>query len=386
MPFELTGVSQYAGYAVTPKKQGETHVTVRLMDFVMNDDELFIKAAEAFLSGLLSHVSEDLRPHPSTIDNLLGIIRRDGTASLYVNEIVSRALIRPKRDIEGGEKVYTDDIADIAALRLSTGTLSDQGLTYADITLPEDAGVIVLLSDGWKKGIFFDFKPLRPPFENRDFKIEKALGDCYSQLTCAHLRDISETEWEGFLAEGWFPFIALKRETILEMRTCVTVQDKLDLRLEDIAKDFDNVLEKRKGSWKRNRLMAGHIAIIERACERYLEGDYICSAHLIYNRLEGIMREIHTANKHTSNPKHQTSLTNAVTDKMIEDSGHSLLLPDRFKKFLNEVYFANFDPSDPKGISRNTVSHGVAPVGDFDKKTVLVGLLTLDQLLYYAQN
>lgn len=385
MPFELTGVSQYVGYAATSKKAAEQYATVCPADFVLNDDILFANLAEAFLSGLLNLVPEESRPRPEKIDSMLGIIRKDATASLYVDELVIQTRIRGKRDIAPG-KIYADDIADIDQLKFSVPTLIENRLVFNDLALPSDSGIIVLLSSGWKKGIFFDFKPLHEPFEPRGYEIEKALGDCWSHLTCGHLRNIPETEWNAFIAEGWFPFIALKRQTILDMRTNAAVGDKIDLLLENIANDFDGVLDARRESWKKNRLMSGHIEIIEKACERYREADYLCSAHLIYNRLEGIMREIHAANQHQSNPKHQTSLSNAVTDKMIEEASHSLLLPERFKDFLNKVYFANFDPSDPKGISRNTVSHGVAPINDFDKKTVLVGLLTLDHLLYYVQN
>ena len=46
---------------------------------------------------------------------------------------------------------------------------------------------------------------------------------------------------------------------------------------------------------------------------------------------------------------------------------------------------AKFDPRSPKDLSRNTVSHGVAPVEKFSLKSSLIGLLILDQLFYYMR-
>ena len=64
---------------------------------------------------------------------------------------------------------------------------------------------------------------------------------------------------------------------------------------------------------------------------------------------------------------------------------YSLFLPKNFRRFLAEVYFAGFDPRNPVGLSRNTVSHGVAPIEDFTLKGSLIGLLILDQLYFYRR-
>ena len=61
----------------------------------------------------------------------------------------------------------------------------------------------------------------------------------------------------------------------------------------------------------------------------------------------------------------------------------SLLLPDHFGRFLSEVYFRDFNPLRPAGLSRHTVAHGVAHPNDFSRQRALLGLLILDQLSYF---
>lgn len=54
-----------------------------------------------------------------------------------------------------------------------------------------------------------------------------------------------------------------------------------------------------------------------------------------------------------------------------------------FHKYLDEVYFRNFDPDNPTNISRNTIAHGVAKSQDFSIKAATIGFLILDQLFYF---
>lgn len=68
-----------------------------------------------------------------------------------------------------------------------------------------------------------------------------------------------------------------------------------------------------------------------------------------------------------------------------EDSQRKVLLPDKFERYLSEVYFKDFNPNQPEGVSRNTVSHGVAPVEDFSEKATVIGFLILDQLFYFLE-
>jgi hypothetical protein len=58
----------------------------------------------------------------------------------------------------------------------------------------------------------------------------------------------------------------------------------------------------------------------------------------------------------------------------------SLLLPDRFKQHLFEIYFAGFDPKKPQGNPRNTVSHDVVDAKLLDCKAAAMAFLILLQI------
>jgi hypothetical protein len=63
----------------------------------------------------------------------------------------------------------------------------------------------------------------------------------------------------------------------------------------------------------------------------------------------------------------------------------SRFLPNNFQCYLEEVYFANFDPRNPDVLSRHSVAHGVAVAQDFSLKAATIGLLILDQLSFYLR-
>ena len=79
----------------------------------------------------------------------------------------------------------------------------------------------------------------------------------------------------------------------------------------------------------------------------------------------------------------QRELANLAVRTKIENE-KSLLLPQRFKHYLNDVYFADFNPESGNiPLSRNSLGHGVAKATDFDKKSAVLGLLTVHQLFYF---
>jgi hypothetical protein len=57
-----------------------------------------------------------------------------------------------------------------------------------------------------------------------------------------------------------------------------------------------------------------------------------------------------------------------------------------FQKYLDEAYFAHFEPGKPARMSRTSVGHGVADAADFNQKAACIGFLVLDQLFYFLPN
>ena len=111
---------------------------------------MFIKRLEGFPNELLSLLPPDRRVSPSRVDHMLAVIRRDRTATLYVNELGITAGITIGRSFKKGEHVFRNDIMDIATTE------------FDGIPVPDDAGIALIFSVGWRKGFYYDFAPSAP--------------------------------------------------------------------------------------------------------------------------------------------------------------------------------------------------------------------------------
>jgi hypothetical protein len=68
-------------------------------------------------------------------------------ATIYINELDILTEVVPKREFQAGERVGKEDIAGITELK------------FANVTIPEDNAIIFYFCVGWRRGIFFDFRP-----------------------------------------------------------------------------------------------------------------------------------------------------------------------------------------------------------------------------------
>jgi len=127
-------------------------------------------------------------------------------------------------------------------------------------------------------------------------------------------------------------------------------------------------------------LFQQHANAIHTAARHFLAGDHLSAAHLLYPRIEGILRHYYHASGATTNPKQNDFLTAAAAGARQGRHGYCLLLLDRFEAFLRNVIFVAFDPLQPAGVSRHTIAHGLATA--CDDKSVAVALLTLHHLFY----
>lgn len=72
---------------------------------------------------------------------------------------------------------------------------------------------------------------------------------------------------------------------------------------------------------------------------------------------------------------------NAVAS--LSDNSYSLLLPLQFQKYLDQVFFTNFDDGQVNIlVSRNSAIHGVAAAADFTLETSMLGSLICAQLFH----
>jgi hypothetical protein len=170
---------------------------------------------------------------------------------------------------------------------------------------------------------------------------------------------------------------------IQKMLSHIRNQWSVDDLLTEISSEVNDGINDMLTRWKQNSLFQSHIELIQRATERYIQKDFVSATAILYPRIEGIMRDFH----HTSGTNSEASQKNLITSVIepqakIKD-GLNLLLPDMFRRYLQDVYFCAFEPGKPAPLSRNSVGHGVADPKDFSLKGDTIGLLIIDQLFFF---
>ena len=157
-----------AGYALTSARKDE-FVDVVFREFTSTEDgQYFIQRLEELPNEILGRMRSKVMP--SQVDHLLAIYRRDGTATIYLNELEIIAQARAARPVEAGQAVTKSDVADIESLELG-------------VEIPDDAGFFFIFSIGWRKGLFYDFEPVigKSP-QTRQYDTSSALAQAYAHL------------------------------------------------------------------------------------------------------------------------------------------------------------------------------------------------------------
>jgi hypothetical protein len=371
MPFQITFDDLPAGYAVKSARHGD-EVQAITTEFTSSEDgERFISRLEGMPTDILNRLSPEDQILPHNVYLMLAIIRKDLTATVFLNEELKLNLkVRPKRDFEKGQPVYDDDYASI------------EELSFEGITIPEDTGFLFINSRGWRKSLLFDLSPLHG--EPRTYNLNKVLGHYCAYLHFQYIFQITESQWSTIIGQGWFPFVSLKQQTNKRMIAWAEAGFDIDELTEEIEAEIAPELDRKLKSWASRKSFALHIPFFTEAIQNHREKKYISSTSILYPRIEGLMRS-HFASVSTGDKPKVKSMIDSVTDHVQADNPSSLILPAKFKDYLTKVVFAHFDHNDPQGLNRNTVSHGVAPTELYSLKNSLRGILILDQLFFLMQ-
>lgn len=200
MPYEITFEMTPLGHAAEAVRKGSS-VKVCYSAFLSSEDgQEFIHRLEDFPNHLLGKIPFEGRIPPSQVDHILAVIRRDKTATLYVNELTQVLGIISGRSIPEGEHVFKNDIVDIATMR------------FEGVSVPDDAGVFLVFSVGWRKGLYYDFSPLDPNLDiRRSVHLPTIFGQCFSHVLFQERFGILEAEWDSLFKAKWFPFAGLQK-------------------------------------------------------------------------------------------------------------------------------------------------------------------------------
>ena len=359
-----------AGYSASIGKSGEM-VSVITREFTSSEDgDFFIARLEGIPTQIISQLPQESGIKCSNIDHLLAIIDNEGDCEVYANELEIISMVRAKRAVKKNEPMYEDDLADIVSLE------------FEGVIIPENSSIVVILSKGWRKGLFFDFSPVHNEGENRDYELSTMLGHYYNYLFFQDLYKISKKEWSKFFQQQWFPFVGLKAKNVRKLVDYIRADWNADEILEEISLDVTESLKSKMNDWEKTDFFGVHLDFFKRACDRFLEGDFISCTSILYPRIEGLLRDLNKEVKAKSYSQNNLSEAPMKFSKL-EEGRYSRILPAKFIEYLKEVYFANFDPNTPAEISRNSVGHGVAKPESYSEKSSVIGFLILEQLYYH---
>jgi hypothetical protein len=352
-----------AGIAANSADGGGT-VSVIVSDFATDaDGEKFYNYLE-MLNPYIDQLIE--KGHRiSHIDHCLVLIKKSGDAKVYIDslEIIAEILYR-KEAVKKGDLISKDDIGGVKSIK------------FTNVEIPDDQGIIFFFSIRWKRGIYFDLRPI-----HSDEKLEnigQRLGLYFDSLLFSEIHSIEDIVWEKLYPVGWFPFIALLGELFRELISRVKEGLPIEHQEQKILEYFDEKkLQSLTSRFQKYTVLQQHLAFIERGIERYLAGDYLSSISLVWPRVEGI---IHQAFAHKKDDKF-SYLLKVLEDKVSDEwLAPTIYLPARFKEYLLKYYFR-----EKIEVSRHSIAHGFSDSNTYDKKRALLGILMFDQLTYYLQ-
>lgn len=355
------------GFALNRAREGEP-VGVQSRGFVSSEDGLK-------LISTLNEVSQVFRVpvNPAIVTQLIAVIFPDGRTAVWINSPL-RVLVRPKatgKQFVPGDAVLVDDIADTAVLE------------FEGVDIPANCGYLALVPAGWWRGVVFDFGPLGPLGSPRAEDWRKQLATVFSYMLFHGRLSLTEELWSALLRRRWFPFVGLQETEIRELVRACDAGFEHTVVASNIAAGLRNRIGALASWFDRLPTFAAHRSVIAQAVQSFVEGNHPAVAALLYPRIEGILRD-HFAATGAGSPS-QKALIKASSEKTSASLSSSLLLPERFRQYLEAVVFAPEDFSDPKSVqlvTRHSASHGVLPEGNCNEETSAIALLSLEQLGY----
>lgn len=375
MPYDIKYEMLPVGRTLSAAKKGET-VSVQSRAFFSSEDgQILVEALEGFVQDVLTLIEQqcDKEIGPHQVIQLLAIISRDKTAIVYVNEPSLEYIAECTGPIEKGQLIGRDDISRVHNVELN------------GVDISADQGVIFFFTLGWRRGLFYDFAPLASaeaggPFE-RTYDLSMLLGKSFNRVIFQKRFSLTESDWAAFFDSGMFPFNGMLESTFEKLlghaRSGWELRELADEIRDELIERVDGFLSR----WNSQPTFAPHMELLAQAVERYKEADYVSCISILMPRIEGVLRT-HSV-RLGSDSFHQERLAELPTVQQENDM--NILLPERFRCYLEKVFFADFNPilepcDAEHSVSRNTVSHGVAGPTQFDGYNASVCVLVLHQL------
>ena len=370
------------GFAVEPIRPSSKG-QIQTMDFMTPlNQSMFYEILENLGSNYLP---DDMSP--SHIATMIGVVRRDGSATVYINEDVEIIMkMRAANSIKNGQGVTKSDIADIKELN-------------TNVIIPDDCGFFFIFHVGWMRCFYFDFSASIPDIvleknklpesiRVRDYHIPEMLGRCYRSVFFRNRLYHTSHDWDMMFDNGWFPFFGLSEDQLKILKDFWKKGWEIDDIVSDMAKDLKRRLPKLLESWEEYEGIAEyHSEDLKDAVEDFMRDDHRRCGRNLYIKIEGIMRSDYMTSKYRETVLEEEEIEVPNTDKLRKfattiDDVSGLLLPDKFKEYLKDVYFSQTDIKDKNAKpARHSTAHGYA--GNWTEETSVVAFLIVEQIMRY---
>ena len=365
MRFTIHTDMPHVGFALNSARAGD-NAEVDAARFMTSDDgNLLVSRLSAIANTLFA--GRNIGVRESQIENFLAIYHPDLRIEVIVNELSFLSKVRPKRSVEAGQPVTVDDILDIESVE-ATGH-----------TIPDDAGFVFFTALGWERGLLYDFLPMHKGHVAEPRDIPKLLAGVFTQLLFRDRLTLSDAEWANLTTQRWFPFASLSHNLLGQMLNHARAGWSIDDLLPSIVEYVRGDLPVIRGYVRNNEVFARHRAVISQALDAYERREYEIVVQALLSRVEGVLRE------HTTLPKpKQADLAESI---VASSARHplSLMMPTRFRDYIEDTVFAYESfavPSQVSRVTRHSVAHGVASDALFDEKAATLAVLIFQQLGY----
>ena len=343
-PISLSQVQDIVGFATENAINGK-QINVLTRGSVISDQKEFYTYIEQISNIYLNQAKVPI----NGVYQFLVIIHKDLSADIYVNNFPVTIEIKSKRDVEKGEAISQNDVADINRLIIS------------DVHIEKTDKVIYCFKVGWKFALFFD---LNRQYDLEIDKMQLEFGALYRHLQFQYLFKVleSEKQFDEMISDGWFPFIEIIGEDYKKIIEIYQSKLDFDKQINILIDSFDqNRIEKITKKWWKHTIFKSKQSLIEAGIKAFLQDDesgFINCIKNLSSEMEGIIR-LHHLDKTGKGRLNFSDLIDYLinTGKTKSGSDNSLFLPVPFLKYLNTVFFAGFDlEKEDVKLSRHSTS------------------------------
>ncbi len=253
---------------------------------------------------------------------------------------------------------------------------------FHPLSLYPDDGWILIISRWEFKGLYFNFESERDgqPFNPLIGPLFKEFLDHLQFLGSYHrFPELKLKIYET----GWFPFNKIRGNRFNAISNEIQKDHSIVWLEKSIVDSFSNEeIRGMKDSWMNNRVFSSHKSLFDEGIEAYLAGKYICAIHILYPRIEGIMRFAYRGNKKF--PNSDDILKELINRTKEKNVWLSFQFPDDFKDYIKFSYFKGFDIQENRlNLSRHSLGHGTTNEDEFTRIRAFQAILILDQISWY---